>query len=170
MGKAAKAHRAKVAKRNANVKQQEKRMQKLWQEAFEEQMKVMKEKFASMSGDTNISGNTELDLNENDFLPEKDELEKLIKEDTKDLMKSFEEELKNNIDFNELKELIKNEKKSELEDTFNLLKNEIGDEEYVEVKEQIDQILNSFSSNSDEKDKQETTQEQSEPTEPIQGE
>ena len=170
MGKAAKAHRKKVAKRNANVKQQEKRMQKLWQEAFEEQMKVMKEKFASMSGDTNISGNTELDLNENDFLPEKDELEKLIKEDTKDLMKSFEEELKNNIDFNELKELIKNEKKSELEDTFNLLKNEIGDEEYVEVKEQIDQILNSFSSNSDEKDKQETTQEQSEPTEPIQGE
>jgi hypothetical protein len=59
MGKAAKAHRAKVAKRNANVKQQEKRMQKLWQEAFEEQMKAMKEKFASMSGDT-MSGLTSL--------------------------------------------------------------------------------------------------------------
>lgn len=61
MGKAAKAHRAKVAKRNANVKQQEKRMQKLWQEAFEEQMKVMKEKFASMSGDT-MSGDTMSEL------------------------------------------------------------------------------------------------------------
>ena len=59
MGKAAKAHRAKVAKRNANVKQQEKRMQKIWQEAFEEQMKAMKEKFASMSGDT-MSGLTSL--------------------------------------------------------------------------------------------------------------
>jgi DNA primase large subunit len=59
MGKAAKAHRKKVAKRNANVKQQEKRMQKLWQEAFEEQMNVMKEKFASMSGDT-MSGLTSL--------------------------------------------------------------------------------------------------------------
>ena len=58
MGKAAKAHRKKVAKRNANVKQTEKRMQKLWQEAFEEQMKVMKEKFAEMSGST-MSGLTE---------------------------------------------------------------------------------------------------------------
>jgi hypothetical protein len=59
MGKAAKAHRAKVAKRNANLKIQEKRTQKIWQEAFEEQMKVMKEKFASMSGDT-MSGLTGL--------------------------------------------------------------------------------------------------------------
>jgi DNA primase large subunit len=59
MGKAAKAHRAKVAKRNANVKLQEKRMQKLWQEAFEEQMNAMKEKFAAMSGDT-MSGLTSL--------------------------------------------------------------------------------------------------------------
>ena len=59
MGKAAKAHRAKVAKRNANLKVQEKRMQKVWQEAFEEQMNVMKEKFAAMSGDT-MSGLTGL--------------------------------------------------------------------------------------------------------------
>jgi len=59
MGKAAKAHRAKVAKRNANLKVQEKRMQKLWQEAFEEQMEKMKEQFASMSGDT-MSGLTGL--------------------------------------------------------------------------------------------------------------
>jgi DNA primase large subunit len=59
MGKAAKAHRAKVAKRNANMKVQEKRMQKVWQEAFEEQMNAMKEKFATMSGDT-MSGLTGL--------------------------------------------------------------------------------------------------------------
>jgi hypothetical protein len=59
MGKAAKAHRAKVAKRNANLKIQEKRTQKIWQEAFEEQMNVMKEKFAAMSGDT-MSGLTGL--------------------------------------------------------------------------------------------------------------
>ena len=59
MGKAAKAHRAKVAKRNANLKVQEKRMQKLWQEAFQEQMEKMKEQFASMSGDT-MSGLTGL--------------------------------------------------------------------------------------------------------------
>ena len=59
MGKAAKEHRKKVAKRNANLKQQEKRVQKLWQEAFEEQMNAMKEKFAAMSGDT-MSGLTGL--------------------------------------------------------------------------------------------------------------
>ncbi len=59
MGKAAKAHRAKVAKRNANLKVQEKRMQKIWQEAFQEQMEKMKEQFASMSGET-MSGLTEL--------------------------------------------------------------------------------------------------------------
>ena len=63
MGKAAKAHRKKVAKRNANVKQTEKRMQKLWQEAFEEQMNAMKEKFAAMSGET-MSGLTESIENE----------------------------------------------------------------------------------------------------------
>ena len=63
MGKAAKAHRAKVAKRNANMKVKEKRMQKLWQEAFEEQMNAMKEKFAAMSGET-MSGLTESIENE----------------------------------------------------------------------------------------------------------
>jgi hypothetical protein len=59
MGKAAKAHRAKVAKRNANLKVQEKRMQKVWQEAFQEQMEKMKEQFATMSGNT-MSGLTGL--------------------------------------------------------------------------------------------------------------
>jgi hypothetical protein len=52
MGKASKAHRAKVAKRNTDLKVKEKRMQKIWQEAFEEQMNVMREKYASMSGET----------------------------------------------------------------------------------------------------------------------
>ena len=63
MGKAAKAHRAKVAKRNANMKVQEKRMQKLGEEALEEQMNAMKEKFAAMSGET-MSGLTESIENE----------------------------------------------------------------------------------------------------------
>ena len=41
----------------------EKRMQKIWQEAFEEQMNVMKEKFADMSAET-MSGLTESIENE----------------------------------------------------------------------------------------------------------
>ena len=61
MGKAAKEHRKKVAKRNANLKQKEKTMQKIWQQAFEDQMKVLQEKFATMSGDT-ASGETTPDL------------------------------------------------------------------------------------------------------------
>ena len=50
MGKAAKAHRAKVLKRNQERKHVEKKMKKEWEEAFEEQMTKMKEQFASMSG------------------------------------------------------------------------------------------------------------------------
>jgi hypothetical protein len=62
MGKAAKAHRAKVAKRNANLKVQEKRMQKVWQEAFQEQMDAMKQKFEAMSGETGLlDGEDKLD-------------------------------------------------------------------------------------------------------------
>jgi hypothetical protein len=76
MGKAAKAHRAKVAKRNVNVKVQEKRMQKLWQEAFEEQMNAMKEKFASMSGET-ITGDT---IDRSNITEDKDDDEKMKKE------------------------------------------------------------------------------------------
>ena len=72
MGKAAKAHRAKVAKRNANLKQTEKRMQKLWQEAFEEQMNAMKEKFAAMSGET-MSGLTGLLEDEKETIQEESE-------------------------------------------------------------------------------------------------
>jgi hypothetical protein len=59
MGKAAKAHRAKVAKRNVNLKQKERKIQKAWQDAFEEQMTMMREKFATMSGET-MSGLTGL--------------------------------------------------------------------------------------------------------------
>jgi hypothetical protein len=52
MGKAAKAHRAKVQKRNKKVKQEEYSLKKKWNEAFEKQMEELKEKFAQMSGDT----------------------------------------------------------------------------------------------------------------------
>ena len=79
MGKAAKEHRKKVAKRNANLKQQEKRVQKLWQEAFEEQMNVMKEKFAAMSGDT-MSGITSL-LDEETTTQEESEPTESISDD-----------------------------------------------------------------------------------------
>ena len=60
MGKAAKAHRAKVSKRNQERKHVEKKMKKEWEAAFEEQMTKMKEQFASMSGMSEMSGISEM--------------------------------------------------------------------------------------------------------------
>ena len=60
MGKAAKAHRAKVLKRNQERKHVEKKMKKEWEEAFEEQMTKMKEQFASMSGMSEMSSISEM--------------------------------------------------------------------------------------------------------------
>lgn len=59
MGKAAKAHKAKVQKRNNRVKHEENILKKKWNEALQKQMEVFQEKFASMSGDTESN-----DLNE----------------------------------------------------------------------------------------------------------
>ena len=52
MEKKAKEHRKKVAKRNANIKQQEKKMEKVWMTAMEEQLNKMREQFEKTSGDT----------------------------------------------------------------------------------------------------------------------
>ncbi len=60
MGKLAKAHRAKVLKRNQERKHVEKKMKKEWEAAFEEQMTKMKEQFASMSGMSEMSGISEM--------------------------------------------------------------------------------------------------------------
>jgi Fe-S cluster biosynthesis and repair protein YggX len=59
MGKAAKAHKAKVQKRNNRVKHEENILKKKWNEALQKQMEVLQEKFASMSGDTESNNLTE---------------------------------------------------------------------------------------------------------------
>jgi len=56
MGKAAKAHRAKVLKRNRERQHIENKMKKEWNAAFEEQMEKMKEKFAAISGMSETEG------------------------------------------------------------------------------------------------------------------
>ena len=52
MGKAAKAHRAKVQKRNQRVEQEKNIIKKKWNEMFEKKMGELKENFSEMSGDT----------------------------------------------------------------------------------------------------------------------
>ena len=59
MGKKAKEHRKKVAKRNANIKQEEKKMQKVWMDAMQEQLTKMREQFEKMSGDTESADGVE---------------------------------------------------------------------------------------------------------------
>ena len=184
MGKAAKAHRKKVAKRNANVKVQEKRMQKIWQEAFEEQMNAMKEKFASMSGDTN----EELGLEENKDI-NKLFSEILTQEEglkiTDDVYKSFDKdygkELMNNIS-EEFVEKIKNIDISEenngntisLQERMKKLKLEFNElipietEEEIETNQKFEEVIKILEKEND-SDKKES-KEESEPTEPVSGE
>jgi hypothetical protein len=66
MGKAAKAHRAKVQKRNKKVKQEEYTLRKKWNEAFQKQMEELKEKFAQMSGGTENIENVVSEGTDND--------------------------------------------------------------------------------------------------------
>jgi hypothetical protein len=52
MGKAAKAHRAKVLKRNLRLQHTERKISKEWNTAMQEQMEKFREEFAKMSADT----------------------------------------------------------------------------------------------------------------------
>jgi len=158
MGKAAKAHRAKVAKRNANLKVQEKRIQKIWQEAFEEQMKTMKEKFESMSGDT-MSGLTESIENDkkNDFNDdkkiEKDFMNFFSYENglkvSKKVVENFNQKLLTEDDLQEIGEGLDEKMKNILENYENIeeTENEIVDQkpllERIEnTKKDLESIIN----------------------------
>lgn len=59
MGKAAKAHRAKVLKRNRKVQHQKNKMSKEWNVAMNEQMEKLREEFAKMSAETENNLTTE---------------------------------------------------------------------------------------------------------------
>ena len=152
MGKKAKEHRKKVAKRNANVKVQEKRMQKVWQEALEEQMNAMKEKFASMSGET-MSGLTEnIDILDEDS---KNELKQIIEENFKDININLETSDENDSDI--VKDL-KNLKEK--------IKGEFSNEEEIENTEKdFDKLLELIKNG-----EKEESEEEPEPTKPVSGE
>lgn len=59
MGKAAKAHRAKVQKRNLKMQHEKNKISKEWNEAMKEQMDKLKEEFAKMSAETENNITTE---------------------------------------------------------------------------------------------------------------
>ena len=59
MGKAAKAHREKVLKRNRKMQHEKKKISKEWNAAMQEQMDKLKEEFARMSAETENNITTE---------------------------------------------------------------------------------------------------------------
>lgn len=180
MGKAAKAHRKKVAKRNANIKVQEKRMKKLWQEAFEEQMNAMKEKFISSSGNTNeeLESVENEDINKifSEILTEEDGL-KITNDVYKTFDKDYGKELINNIS-EELVEKIKNIDNNEdndnnidsLQERMKKLKLELNNiaplntEELIETNKKFEDVIKILEKENDSDEKE------SKPTEPISGE
>lgn len=102
MGKKAKEHRKKVAKRNANIKQQEKRVQKLWQEAFQEQMNKVKENYEKETKEKETKEKETIDL---DFINSKvDELKEVIDNTETEVNDEYFEDLTNRI--NEIKDLL----------------------------------------------------------------
>jgi hypothetical protein len=52
MGRKAKEHRAKVAKRNEKINVEKKKFQKIYTEMLESKMKELQEKFSKVSGQT----------------------------------------------------------------------------------------------------------------------
>ena len=64
MGKAAKAHRAKVEKRNRKLQQEKSFISKQWNEAMTEQMEKLREEFSKMSAETENNVVEEIVLNE----------------------------------------------------------------------------------------------------------
>jgi hypothetical protein len=64
MGKAAKAHRAKVEKRNRKLQQEKSFISKQWNEAMTEQMEKLREEFSKMSAETENNVVEETVLNE----------------------------------------------------------------------------------------------------------
>lgn len=61
MGKKAKEHRKKVAARNARLKQQERTIQKVWQEAFEEQLNKVREGFSAKTEVEEVKNTIDVD-------------------------------------------------------------------------------------------------------------
>jgi hypothetical protein len=61
MGKKAKEHRKKVAKRNQKIKQQERTIQKVWQETFEEQLSKVREGFSAKTEVEDVKNTIDID-------------------------------------------------------------------------------------------------------------
>ena len=80
MGKASKAHRAKIAKRNENIKLEKKQMEKKYLQMMEQQLQSFQNKFSGLTESDELSAENIIDvLSNEEVTPTEDQVSELEK-------------------------------------------------------------------------------------------
>jgi len=80
MGKAAKAHRAKIAKRNERIKLEKKQMEKKYLQMMEQQLQAFQNKFSGLTESDELSAENIIDvLTSEEPTPTEDQVSELEK-------------------------------------------------------------------------------------------
>lgn len=80
MGKASKAHRAKIAKRNENIKLEKKQMEKKYLQMMEQQLQSFQNKFSGLTENDELSAENIIDvLSNEEVTPTEDQVSELEK-------------------------------------------------------------------------------------------
>lgn len=80
MGKAAKAHRAKIAKRNERLKLEKKQMEKKYIQMMEQQLQAFQNKFSGLTENDELSAENVIDvLSNEEITPTEDQVSELEK-------------------------------------------------------------------------------------------
>jgi len=80
MGKAAKAHRAKIAKRNERIKLEKKQMEKKYLQTMEQQLQAFQNKFSGLTESDELSAENIIDvLTSEEPTPTEDQVSELEK-------------------------------------------------------------------------------------------
>jgi len=80
MGKASKAHRAKIAKRNENIRLEKKQTQKKYLQMMEQQLQAFQNKFSGLTENDELSAENIIDvLSNEEVTPTEDQVSELEK-------------------------------------------------------------------------------------------
>ena len=80
MGKASKAHRAKIAKRNERIKLEKKQMEKKYVQMMEQQLQAFQNKFSGLTENDELSAENIIDvLSNEEVTPTEDQVSELEK-------------------------------------------------------------------------------------------
>jgi hypothetical protein len=80
MGKASKAHRAKIAKRNENIRLEKKQTEKKYLQMMEQQLQAFQNKFSGLTENDELSAENIIDvLSNEEIIPTEDQVSELEK-------------------------------------------------------------------------------------------